>query len=59
MVFDEFDTPCLLLDLDRVEQNIAKMAAMLSGSGVSLRPHFKTPKCPQVAKLQLAAGAIG
>lgn len=59
MPFDEFDTPCLMLDLDRVEQNIAAMAAMLSGTGVSLRPHFKTPKCPQVAKLQLDAGAIG
>ena len=59
MPFDEFDTPCLLLDLDRVEQNIARMTAMLSRTGVSLRPHFKTPKCAQVAKLQLEAGAVG
>ena len=59
MPFDEFDTPCLLLDLNRVEHNIAKMSAMLAGTGVSLRPHFKTPKCPQVAKLQLDSGAIG
>ncbi|MEO6398652.1 MAG: alanine racemase [Tepidiformaceae bacterium] len=59
MPYDHFDTPCLLLDLDRVEANIAKMMSTLAGTGVSLRPHFKTPKCPQVAKLQLDAGAIG
>ena len=59
MPYEDFDTPCLLLDLDRVEANIATMMHTLAGTGVSLRPHFKTPKCPQVARLQLAAGAIG
>jgi D-serine deaminase-like pyridoxal phosphate-dependent protein len=57
--FDQLDTPCLILDLDAVEANIAKMAAQLQGTGARLRPHFKTPKCPQVARLQLEAGAIG
>ena len=46
MPYDNFDTPCLLLDLDRVEANIATMMSTLAGTGVSLRPHFKTPKCP-------------
>lgn len=55
----DLDTPCLLLDLDAVEHNIATMQASLAGTGVALRPHFKTPKCPQVAKMQLEAGAIG
>jgi D-threonine aldolase len=55
----DVDTPALLLDLDKVRQNVATMAGMLEGTGVRLRPHFKTPKCPQVAKLQLEAGAIG
>ena len=55
----DLDTPCLLLDLDAVEHNIAAMMAQLEGTGVALRPHFKTPKCPQVAKMQLDAGAIG
>jgi D-serine deaminase-like pyridoxal phosphate-dependent protein len=59
MRIDDLDTPCLLLDLDRVEGNIATMMGLIAGSGVSLRPHFKTPKCPQVANMQLAAGAIG
>jgi D-threonine aldolase len=56
---DDLDTPSLLLDLDAVQHNIAAMAALLAPTGVALRPHFKTPKCPQVAKLQLEAGAIG
>lgn len=59
MRISDLDTPCLLLDIDRVNANIATMMGMLAGTGVSLRPHFKTPKCPQVAKLQLDAGAIG
>jgi D-threonine aldolase len=59
MRIDELDTPCLLLDLDRVNKNIATMMGILRGTGVHLRPHFKTPKCPPVAQLQLEAGAIG
>jgi D-serine deaminase-like pyridoxal phosphate-dependent protein len=59
MRIDDLDTPCLLLDLDAVEHNIAAMMSSLAGTGVALRPHFKTPKCPQIAKLQLDAGAIG
>jgi len=55
----ELDTPCLLLDLDLVEQNIALMAAFFEGKPAKLRPHFKTPKTPEVARRQLEAGAIG
>ena len=59
MQIDDLDTPCLLLDLDIVESNIARMAAYLEGKPAKLRPHFKTPKTPEVARRQLAAGAIG
>lgn len=55
----DLDTPCLLLDLDVVEANIAKMAAFFAGRPAKLRPHFKTPKTPEVARRQLEAGAIG
>jgi D-threonine aldolase len=55
----DLDTPCLLLDLDTVDRNIAKMAAFFAGRPAKLRPHFKTPKTPEVARRQLAAGAIG
>ncbi|MES4791794.1 MAG: alanine racemase [Chloroflexota bacterium] len=59
MRIDDIDTPALVLDIDAVEDNIATMANLLAGTGVRLRPHFKTPKCPQVARMQLEAGAIG
>jgi D-serine deaminase-like pyridoxal phosphate-dependent protein len=59
MLVSELDTPCLLLDLDAMERNIATMAKALEGTGVRVRPHFKTPKSPEVARRQLAAGAIG
>lgn len=59
MHIDDLDTPCLLLDIDRVEVNIARMAEFMNGASASLRPHFKTPKSPEVARRQLEAGAIG
>jgi D-serine deaminase-like pyridoxal phosphate-dependent protein len=52
-------TPALLIDLDRLETNIARTAASLASAGVSLRPHVKTSKCWEVARRQLDAGAIG
>ena len=59
MHLDDLDTPCLLLDLDAVERNIATMAAYFADKPAKLRPHFKTPKTPEVARRQLDAGAIG
>lgn len=53
------DTPALLVDLDRLDDNIAAMAGHAGGSGLSLRPHFKTHKSTDIAKRQLAAGAVG
>lgn len=52
-------TPVLVLDLDRLEANIAKMAAHARGAGLALRPHAKTHKSLRIARLQLAAGAAG
>ncbi len=55
----DIDTPALVLDLDRVEHNIDTMARFFAGLRAGLRPHFKTPKCAEIARRQLAAGAIG
>jgi len=55
----DLDTPALVIDLDKLERNIAKMQADLSALGVGARPHAKTHKCSAIAKLQLAAGAVG
>lgn len=55
----DLDTPALCVDLDRLEQNIAKMQAAVRRYGLATRPHAKTHKSADIAKLQLAAGAIG
>ncbi len=55
----DLPTPSLILDLDACEFNIAAMARHARQNGVDLRPHAKTHKTPEVAKRQLAAGAVG
>jgi len=55
----ELPTPALLLDLDRFERNLQKMAAHVTAAGKKLRPHSKTHKCPEIARRQVAAGAVG
>ncbi len=57
-VFD-VDTPALVIDLDRVEDNITSMSARARAGGVRLRPHTKTHKMPDIARLQIDAGASG
>ena len=53
------DTPALVIDLDAMQRNIARMAAFAATHGLRLRPHAKTHKCAPIAALQLAAGAVG
>ncbi|MFK7914103.1 MAG: DSD1 family PLP-dependent enzyme, partial [Pseudomonadales bacterium] len=55
----ELQTPALVLDLDRFDANLATMTAHCKKSGIGLRPHSKTHKCIEIAKRQLAAGAVG
>ena len=58
-VYAEIDTPALLLDKPKLERNISRMAKFVAGGPAKLRPHAKTHKCVEIAKLQLDAGAIG
>ena len=53
------DTPAALLDERKVAANIARMQARMNALGVAFRPHVKTAKCLEVARLQRAAGAQG
>ena len=53
------NTPALLLDLDALDRNIARMAAHCRRTGQALRPHAKTHKSIRVARRQIAAGAVG
>src|SRR5882757_1140203 len=55
----DLDTPALYVDLDVLERNIARMQEQCRAWGVELRPHVKTHKIPEIAQLQLDAGAIG
>lgn len=59
MALAEIDTPALLLDLDAFERNLARLAESLAPYEVRVRPHAKTHKCPEIARRQIAAGAIG
>lgn len=59
MTRDEIPTPALLLDLDRFERNVARMAAHARAAGKGLRPHAKTHRCPEIARRQVQAGALG
>jgi len=53
------DTPALIVDETIMHQNIAEMASSAKSMGVNLRPHIKTHKTPEIARLQIAAGAVG
>src|SRR4030081_16701 len=55
----EYGTPAAVIDMDRVERNIARIQAACDAAGVANRPHIKTHKSPMLAKLQIAAGARG
>jgi len=55
----DLDTPATLIDLDRMERNIREWQAVMSRCRVRFRPHIKTHKIPEIAGLQLAAGACG
>src|SRR5688500_13439829 len=59
MTRDEIATPAFLLDLDRFERNLARMAAHARAAGKGLRPHAKTHRCPDIALRQVASGALG
>lgn len=56
---DRLQTPCLVLDLDAAEANIAAMAAWARARGIGLRPHGKAHKSVALARRQVEAGALG
>lgn len=59
MTLDTLPTPALLLDLGRARRNAERMAGLARAAGLALRPHVKTHKCVELARLQVAAGARG
>lgn len=59
MLVHDLETPSVLIDLDRMERNISRMQALCDSAGVKFRPHIKTHKIPEIARMQLEAGAVG
>jgi D-serine deaminase-like pyridoxal phosphate-dependent protein len=56
---NEISTPALTIDLDILESNLERMAVYCREHGLALRPHTKTHKTPEVARMQLDRGACG
>lgn len=52
-------TPALVVDLDVFEANVAAMAALIRGTGKTVRPHVKTHRTPELARRQLGGPAVG
>lgn len=59
MHIGELDTPAVIIDLDVMEQNLARMGGYCRKQGIHLRPHTKTHKIPELARRQIANGAVG
>jgi D-serine deaminase-like pyridoxal phosphate-dependent protein len=56
---NDLDTPAATIRLDRLENNIRRVQGIVGGHGLANRPHIKTHKIPAIARMQMAAGAIG
>ena len=59
MQINELDTPVAIVDLDKLAANIARFQHYLDEHGIANRPHIKTHKIPEIAHMQLKAGAVG
>src|SRR3954465_2787509 len=55
----EYGTPCAVIDMDRVERNIARVQVACDTAGVANVAHIKTHKSPLLAQMQVAAGGKG
>src|SRR4051812_10541549 len=58
-IVERLPTPCVLVDVDRLDRNLAGFQERIAQAGVALRPHAKTHKAPAIADRQLALGAAG
>lgn len=58
-MFDNIQTPAVLVDIDVARRNIERFQAYADSHGLKVRPHIKTHKLPAIAEMQLDAGAVG
>lgn len=59
ITINQLQTPVAVVDLDILQTNINKLQAYLDAHGIENRPHIKTHKIPEIAWMQLNAGAVG
>ncbi|MCB0132658.1 MAG: D-TA family PLP-dependent enzyme [Caldilineaceae bacterium] len=59
MHIDHLDTPAVVIDLDKLDANIARLQRYLDQHKIANRPHIKTHKIPEIAHMQIRAGAVG
>ena len=59
MKLADLRTPSVLLDRPRLERNLDRMQAAAQARGLRLRPHAKTHKSPELARMQIERGAVG
>lgn len=59
MTRDDLPTPALIVQLAALDRNIATMAAWAAAKGIAIRPHAKTHKSGEIARRQIASGAVG
>jgi D-serine deaminase-like pyridoxal phosphate-dependent protein len=55
----EIETPVAVIDLDRLEANLAELQSYADEHGIDLWPHTKTHKSPEIGRRQLELGAAG
>ncbi len=56
---EHISTPALIVKRSILERNAQKMASLLEGSSLKLRPHYKSHKCADIAHEQIQNGAVG
>lgn len=56
---EQLETPALILELDAFERNLERGNALVRGTGMRMRPHYKSSKCAYIAHRQIEAGAKG
>lgn len=56
-LLDQLETPCVVIDMAKAEENVIRMQAEADAAGCRLRPHIKTHKMPLFARMQLAHGS--
>ena len=59
MKISDISTPALILEKGTFEKNLSKMKELVEKYGIMLRPHYKSNKCPYIAKKQIELGAVG